>query len=130
MSDCEIVSLDFVSKMTKLINLNISDTNIATLSPLNGLKLKELYLSGCPVSNISPILSMTELYRLDISETKVYDIADIKSLTSLEYLDISGLDLQSAAAVKELVNLKTLRIAGVNAADLDSIARAGLTIEK
>lgn len=129
-SDCEIVSLDFVSKMSQLINLNISDTNIATLSPLSGLKLKELYLSGCPVSNISPILSMTELYRLDISETKVYDIADIKSLTSLEYLDISGLDLQSVAAVKELVNLKTLRITGVNAADLDSIARAGLTIEK
>ena len=77
----------------------------ATLAPLAGLTgLKELYLAGNGISDISPISRLTGLERLSFHANHIADISALAELTNLKWLgvdhnnisDFSPLDRLSA----------------------------------
>ena len=69
-----------------IISVNLSNTNIRYL-PDNMTYVKYLYLSGCPISNISKIQSMKSLIELDLSLCSF--ITDINSAAHVPILNLS-----------------------------------------
>lgn len=69
-----------------IISVNLSNTNIRYL-PDNMTYVKYLYLSGCPISNISNIQSMKSLIELDLSLCSF--ITDISSASHVPILNLS-----------------------------------------
>ena len=69
-----------------IILVNLSNTNIRYL-PDNMTYVKYLYLSGCPISNISHIQSMKSLIELDLSLCSF--ITEISSASHVSILNLS-----------------------------------------
>jgi Leucine-rich repeat (LRR) protein len=82
---------DFLSALhlfPGLIQLSISDTNVANLSPLAQLhSLKSLQCSYTHVSDLSPLAQLHSLQSLQCSRTKVSDLSPLAQLHSLQSLD-------------------------------------------
>lgn len=98
---------------------------------------KDLDLSSCSLSNISPITNMTALVNvnlssnsienvyylqyslskfsiktLDLSSNSITDISPLAALTGLEELNLANNNISSAAKLINLKNLKTLNLSG------------------
>ena len=77
--------------LTKLEWLDICDARLqdASLEPLTGLTgLKELYLAGNGISDISPIARLTGLERLNIHHNHISNISPLAGLTNLKWLGV------------------------------------------
>jgi tetratricopeptide (TPR) repeat protein len=119
--------------------------NIRDLSPLRGLRLKELNLGGTVISNLEPLRGMP-LESLDLSETLVSDLEPLtgmrlkrlqlnhaermKELAPLRGMPLSRLECSSTQVVdfSPLVGapLETLTMAGSTATDLSFLQRLPL----
>ena len=67
----EVADLSPLSESPKLLDLDISGTNVADLSPLNSPELRELLCGGTKVSDLSPLFKVNWLRYVDIRNTKV-----------------------------------------------------------
>jgi Leucine-rich repeat (LRR) protein len=54
-------------------------TNVADLSPLQGMSIKALYLLGTRVSDLSPLKGM-KLDHLDVNQTPVCDLSPLEGM--------------------------------------------------
>ena len=62
----------------------------ASLEPLTGLTgLKELYLAGNGISDISPIAGLTGLTRLNLEHNNISDVSPLAGLTNLKWLQVA-----------------------------------------
>lgn len=75
-----------------LEGLNLYHTRVSDISALGGLRLKQLKLTGCPVSDLSPLLG-APLEDIDLRETRVAD------LSPLAGMPIRSIDLSMAPVV-------------------------------
>lgn len=100
-----------------LESLNLSNSGIMDGSGLAGMKnLRELNLSGCPITDLSWLKNLKNLKTL--SGVSAVDIAPLSGLNGLERLTL-GKGIPDYAPLKELVNLKQLYISDPNFGDLD-----------
>lgn len=76
-----------VSRLTNLVNLNISNTEITRLDPLYGMtNIENINLSNTYISDLSPLSTMSSLKTLDISNTPIDDLTPLTENSHLEIL--------------------------------------------
>jgi len=124
-----------LSPLAKLPNLNRFDSwgnPLSDLSPLVGLEiidicggqldistlegarnLKELYLLGGGVSDVSPLAKLTGLTRLRVAgNNNVLDISPLAQLTGLKWLELSENRISDISPLVKLKNLTWLHVGG------------------
>jgi len=118
----EIVSIEPVSKLTKIKRLDISNTSVDDLMPARNLSnLEHLNASGTLISQLDAIRYLTKLQHLDISKTRVADVAPLANFTSLIRVNLSKTAVSDLDPLKGLQNLKGLDISGTQVRTLNSI---------
>jgi Leucine-rich repeat (LRR) protein len=135
-----IRSLNPVSEMSELINLDISNTLVIDLFPLRNLnQLKTLDISNTPVEDISPIRYNTSIEELNCSYTLIRDLSEIEGLYNLHQLDCSGnriSDFQFLLPMSKMQNLNCsetqlyeLEIIG-NLSEIEKLNISGTQVRK
>ena len=81
-------------------------TTICTLCPL----LDTLNLSGCGLSNIEPLESLSALRVLDLSDNSINNVTPLSGLIHLEELYLSQNALTSLSALSKLTDLQVLDV--------------------
>jgi serine/threonine protein kinase/Leucine-rich repeat (LRR) protein len=108
----------------KLHTINMSGSPVSDLSPLEGMKLTFLHCGGTKVSDLSPLSGMP-LSSLNLDRTKVTDksLAQIKDCKDLSLLILSGTNVSDAglAYFKTLKNLKRLDLQGTKVSALSPL---------
>lgn len=122
-SDMSIDSLDFLSGLTKLKELNISDCSVsASLSILTTLpELKSLTLSGCSLSTIAELAGAQALASLDLSSNAIGDITPLSDMSMLTKLDLSNNAVTDLSALSGLTKLVELDISYNSVSSISAI---------
>ena len=133
-----------LSPLAKLPNLNRFDSwgnPLSDLSPLVGLEiidicggqldistlegarnLKELYLLGGGVSDVSPLAKLTGLTRLRVAgNNNVSDISPLAQLTGLKWLELSENRISDISPLVKLKNLTWLHVGGNEISDFSPL---------
>ena len=95
-----------VSRLTNLVNLNISNTEITSLMPLMGMmNLEYINLEHTFVENLQSLSSMSRLKELNISNTPISNLEPLAADTRLEtiWADNSGVTKRQAESLKRAV---------------------------
>lgn len=95
-----------VSRLTNLVKLNTSNTEISSLMPLTGMtNLEYINLEHTFIENIKPLSGMNRLKELNISNTPVSDLEPLLSDAHLEivWAENSGIGKQQAESLKNAV---------------------------
>ena len=94
------------------VNHEWRENPISNVSPLASLtNLESLDLGSTAVSDVSALAGLTNLEKLDLRSTAVSDVSALAGLTNLEWLDLAGTDVSDVSALAGLTNLKTLDLA-------------------
>lgn len=110
-----IGNLQPLSEITKLEEINISNTLIDDLSPLRNLNnLEKINCSGTPLTNMEALRYSSALKEINISLTPIENIDVLSNLKSLESLNISFTQINNFASLENLQNLRLLNISGLN----------------
>ena len=91
-----------------LIKLDLTGTNVSDLSPLQGLPLEELNLSGSKVTDLAPLKGMP-LKRLNLLGNTVADLSPLAGMP-LESLNVDRTDVRSLTPLRGMP-LKSLTVA-------------------
>lgn len=84
-----ISGLSALTKLPKLIEIDICGGDLSDLSPLEGLTgLKRLELAGNEISDISPLASLTGLTRLNLRHNQIVDVSPLVALDGLTQIDL------------------------------------------
>ena len=96
---------------------------ISNVSPLASLtNLERLDLSNNAVSDISVLANLTNLTGLFLGYTAVSDISVLANLTNLERLDLGGTAVSDVSALASLTNLERLELWGTGVSDVSALA--------
>lgn len=85
----DISDISILKEMSSLQHLKLDYQDIYDISPLEGLPLVSVSLSGNPLSNIFALSDCSTLKSLDISDTNVRTLQPLKSCTGLTALECS-----------------------------------------
>ena len=108
-----ISDLTPLARLTKMEDLDICGARLqnASLAPLAGLtSLKQLYLAGNGISDISPIAGLTGLNRLSFEHNNISDISTLSGFTNLKWLNLADNRIPDISALSRLNNLTWLDI--------------------
>lgn len=107
----EIRDLTPLSKLTKLRELRIANTQVTDLAPLaSNRSLKVLDLGNTPVSDLAPLRKLVSLERLHLNNTAVRDLTPLKKLTKLVLLDVTKTKVSEAQITALRESLPNLNI--------------------
>ena len=99
---------------------------ISNLSPLASLtNLDTLILNATAVSDVSALANLTNLENLWLSSTAVSDVSSLASFTNLEELLLIGTAVSDVSALASLTNLERLELGGTAVSDVSALT--GLT---
>ncbi len=92
----------------------------------NKLKLvtqkKELNLSGLrEIISLEPVIELSDLLVLDISETSIEDISPLRSANKLKTLRANSTFIEDLSALKYCLTLEELEVAGTTIGDLSAL---------
>ena len=118
--------------MRNLTRLDAKGRGIAALTGLEyAVNLTELDLGGTlindewrenPISNLSPLASLTNLEWLSLASTGVSDVSSLARLTQLETLNLQGTSISDVSSLAHLTNLEGLYLAATFVSDVSSLA--------
>ena len=94
--------------------LDLENTNISDLTPLQGMPLKWLYLNNTKVSDLTPLKGMP-LKWLNLNDTKVSDLTPLKGMP-LERLYLDNTNVSDLTPLKGMP-LECLYLVGTPAAE-------------
>jgi hypothetical protein len=118
--DPEIISLEPVVFLSRLKELEVSDTRVSSLGPLSRMtQLEILRVSKNPVIELIPITPLVNLRELDLSNTQVEDLMAIQNLRFLEILKFGGTSVRNLKYLQNLRNLKVLEFYNTKISNLD-----------
>ncbi len=121
--DKGVSDITLLAKLTKLIDLALSDTKVLDLAPLGTLvELTRLGLDNAPITNISVLAKLVKNYDLRLSGTKVADLTPLAELTRLERLELKGTAVNDISPLAKLSNLTELDLRHTQTADLGPLA--------
>ena len=118
--------------MRNLTWLDAAGRGIADLTGLEyAVNLTGLFLRGSwvndewrenPISNLSPLVSLTNLEWLDLWGTAVSDVSALAHLTQLGWLGLWSTAVSDVSALASLTNLETLGLGGTAVSDVSALA--------
>ena len=110
-------------------NANIQDlTGIENAHNLSYLNLSPEYIEGKgyvntnTVSDLTPLIGLTTLTYLYLSNTKVVDLSALSALTNLKTLNLSSNTISDISALSELTNLNTLNLYNNNISEISALS--------
>ncbi len=96
-----VTSLQPISKLILLRNLQCQSTGITSLDPLKDLtELKVLNASNTKIANLQPLSGITSLGMLNIDNTSVADLSPLYKLTNLQFVYADNTPVDAAEADK------------------------------
>src|ERR687885_984531 len=102
--------------------LTISRNPISDITPLQSLThLTHLHLHNHQISDITPLQSLTHLKKLDLCNNQISDISFLQSLTNLTELDLRGNQISDISFLQSLTNLTELDLRGNQISDITSL---------
>ena len=118
--DPGIISLQPVVNLSRLKELEITDTRVSSLEPLSRMtQLQVLRFAKNPVTQLDPISTLANLRELDFSNTQVEDLIPIQNLRFLETLKFGGTPVKNLKYLQNLRNLKVLEFYNTKISSLD-----------
>ena len=118
--DVSIISLRPVLHLSRLTELQFTDTRVTSLDPLGQMKkLSAIRCMKNPISDLSPISGMNKLKELDFSNTQVEDLLPLENLRNLEILKFSGTPVKTLKYLQNLVQLKVMEFYNTRISSLD-----------
>jgi Leucine-rich repeat (LRR) protein len=118
--DPMILSLQPVLHLSRLKEIQFTDTRISTLEPLEQMKtVVSVHCMKNPISSLEPLAGMTWLKELDFSNTQVDELIPLQNLRNLEVLKFSGTPVKSLKYLQNLLHLKTLEFYNTRVSSLD-----------
>ena len=122
----DISSIEPLSKLSSLKNVNLSNTLVSDLMPLRNLNgLENLDISGTPVTSLDPLRYNNNIKSLKLKKTQILSLDLVAGFSLLEVLDFSNTLVKDLLPLKDLTSLKDLRFSGTKVTDLQPIS--GLT---
>jgi LPXTG-motif cell wall-anchored protein len=139
-----VTSLEPLRAMTKLKELDCSQTGVADLAGIESLPLerlnvamntslsdisavatiktlKELNASFCNITDITPVEALTSLNVLALAMNKITNIDPVKDLVNLEYLALGYNQISDITPVQNLVNIKDLAFESNQISDIKAL---------
>lgn len=95
-----------VSRLTNLVHLNISNTEITRLEPLAGMtNLESLYLENTFINNLAPLADMNRLKVVNINNTPIDNLEPLATDSHLEtiWAENSGVNTAQVKKLKSLL---------------------------
>ena len=115
-----------VEDMATLTTLRASNRYIKDLTGIqHAINLEELWISGNPVSNISPLAGLKNLIGLAAWDMDIEDFSPLAELTKLKWLELFNTPISDISPLAHLTSLKSLRLYGTGTENLAPLA--GLT---
>ena len=112
-----------LSRLAKLLYLDVSGTRVADLTPLAGLtSLRSLDCSITQIADLTPLANLGNLQDLNFLGTQVVDLTPLASLANLHDLAFSGTKVIDLAPLAQLANLASLDCGRTQVADLTPLA--------
>ncbi|TMM42009.1 leucine-rich repeat domain-containing protein [Colwellia ponticola] len=114
-------SLSELRKLTKLKNLDISNTNIDDISPISDLTMLEnLNLEYTGIVDVSPLANLTKLKKLNACLLSFDDFNVLSGLSELISLDLSycSISHMDSSPLANLVNLRNLNLCYSDISDI------------
>ena len=103
-----------------------NNNSISNLSPLVGLtNLTRLGLRDSNISDISVLIGLTNLTWLNLRDNNISDLLPLAGLTNLTWLNLDFTSISDLSALAGLTNLTELRLGGNSISNLSPVA--GLT---
>ncbi len=123
LSRLQIADLSPLAGLTNLEDVCAESTLVTDLSPLIRLtNLRILLISRTPVADLSPLAGLNNLEQLDLWKTNVVDLHPLAGLASLRQLILSGTQVADLSPLASLTRLKVLHAARTQVADLSPLA--------
>ena len=126
-----IVDLTGLEHAVNLTWLNLNEARIdgewrqnpiSNVSPLASLtNLEALYLARTDVSDVSALASLTNLAELWLNSTGVSDVSALENLTNLEWLWLNSTGVSDVSALENLTNLRVLYLDGTGVSDVSAL---------
>lgn len=118
--ETEITTIEFVTSLPNLQNLNIKCCKVDDITPLKQLKnLRVINLAATQVNSLEALQGLLTLEELNISNTLVTDIAPLQHSTALKHLWIINTPISSLRPLNSWPDLKI-----VTAKDLPDLSCA------
>jgi len=128
-----LTTIDFISGMDQVHNLDLSNNNISSIAALNNIEwhenLPSLFLAYNPIQDLSPLMSLSlanVLWRLDISGlgiTNDHELLDYIPIQGLTNLDINDNELTQVPDLSSLLlreyPLKALELSNNHIQNID-----------
>jgi len=122
-----------LSPIQSLVNLGFIDFGVnfvSDLSPIQGLtKLTYLFAYDNNITSISPLANMSKLSYLGIWNNRISDLSPLASLTSLIYLNCSDNLITDISPLSNLINLQELHISGNIISSIGELSQANILKE-
>lgn len=112
-TDCDAKDFSFISSLTNLRELTITDASVSqdAMALIGALPhLEKLTVSNCGVTSVAPLAKATSLIYLDASNNTIRNIDALKNLTKLQELNLQHNTVADISALSELINLTKLDI--------------------
>lgn len=104
-------------------------TMLSDLSFLEGVRTKSLDIRWCSVNDLSPLLAMNGLKKLNISHTYVTDLSVLEGLDGLEELIAEGIPAEDLSPLTRINGLKTVTVSrDTDQEQVDLLGNAGIEV--
>lgn len=115
----DIADLSLLAEMPNLTSLNLSRQAVCDLTPLAGLPLREVYLCGNQITDLTPLEGLAELEVLYLGSNPLEDLTPLASLTGLRELNLDFWDWTELASLRPLagLGLESLSLGNVTVLD-------------
>lgn len=121
-----ITNLAGAEYLTSVTQLNLSNSDVADLTPIAGLtQLTSLQLSRTNVTDFAPIAGLTNLGSLFIADTGITSLAGAENLTNLSYLVINDTEISDITPLDNLPLTNFVAYGTSNLSDLTPLAYKG-----
>ena len=98
--------------------IDLGKTLVSDLTPLVNLtELQSLYLMGDNISDLTPFANLTGLQSLDLVGNNISDLTPLANLTELQSLYLMGNNISDLTPLANLTELQSLYLIGSNISD-------------
>ncbi len=110
----KINNVESISKMSNLIELEISDSEIKDISSLSQLgNLQVLNLEENYISDISPLSTLTNLHEINLGANEIFDVRPVEELGKRISIDIQRQKIfLNEASVDEEIKIPVYNLKG------------------
>jgi len=99
------------------LTVNLTNTSVTDLSPLQGLPIRRLIIEGCAIADLSPLRGMP-LWTLDMDSTKVTSLEPLRVVPDLRDISLMDTAVTDLGPLHGLLNLIWIEMAGAPVQDL------------